>query len=97
MTDQEKDFSSAEEKSLIEFPCQFPIKIIGNKTTDFFDQIVEITRRHFPETPDTAIRTKDSDQGHYLAITVTVLAKNQEGLDAFYQDLTKHPDIKMVL
>lgn len=88
MTDQE---------SCIEFPCHFPIKIIGKKTEVFAIEIQEITYKHFPDTPQEAILYQESLKGNYLSITVTVFVHNQQSLDALYQELTKHPDIKMVL
>ncbi|KTD08235.1 YbeD family protein [Legionella jamestowniensis] len=86
-----------EKKSFIEFPCDFPLKIIGTNTADFFKEITEITRKHFPETLDEAIICQESKQGSYIAITVTVYVHNQATLDALYLELTRHPDIKMVL
>nr|WP_232220541.1 DUF493 domain-containing protein [Legionella tunisiensis] len=53
--------------------------------------------KHFPETPDKAIRHQESQHGNYLSITAVVHAKDQLTLDSLYRDLTKHPDIKMVL
>ncbi len=83
--------------SLIEFPCDFPIKIIGNNTTSFVDDILAIVNAHFPAL-DTALITKNlSKDSKYISLTVTVFAENQNMLDAFYQDVTNHPDIKMVL
>ena len=84
-------------QSLMQFPCDFPIKIIGKKTAHFLEEITEIVRKHFPNTHDTAIRTNPSQKNNYLSITATVLAHDQATLDALYQELTKHPDIKMVL
>ncbi len=83
--------------TLIEFPCHFPIKIMGKKTLAFAEDIVAITRKHFPDISDEAIRQQTSKQGNYLAFTVTVYVENQAALDAFYQELTTHPDMKMVL
>lgn len=86
-----------DQKSLMQFPCHFPIKIIGKKTDSFATEIREITSKHFPDTSEEAIVYQESQQGNYLSMTVTVYAQNQQSLDALYQDLTKHPDIKMVL
>ena len=83
--------------TLIEFPCHFPIKIMGNNTPKFLEEIREITLKHFPNIEHEKITHKPSKGNNYLAITVTVFAENQEMLDAFYQEITKHPDIKMVL
>lgn len=84
-------------ESLVPFPCHFPIKIIGKNTAKFAEEITRITRLHFPETPDTAIVHKKSQKANFLSITVTIYVSNQQTLDALYRDLTKHPDIKMVL
>jgi uncharacterized protein len=83
--------------TLIEFPCHFPIKIMGNNSPNFLEEVREITHKHFPDIEHEKITHKLSQGNNYLAITVTVYAQNQAMLDAFYEDVTKHPDIKMVL
>jgi uncharacterized protein len=83
--------------SLMEFPCDFPIKIIGKNSAVFATDVVAIARKHFPNTPDASIDSKSSEKSNYIAITVTVRALNQATLDALYLELTQHPDIKMVL
>ena len=86
-----------DDNSLIEFPCDFQIKIIGKHGESFVLEIATIARKHFPDLNDNAIRTKISAQNNFLAITLTVRAENKATLDALYQELTKHPDITMVL
>ncbi len=87
----------SDEQSLMQFPCDFPIKIIGKNSPVFLSEITAIVRKHFPTTADAAIRHSASQQSHYLAITATIRAHDQASLDALYQELTTHPDIKMVL
>lgn len=82
--------------SLIEFPCHFPVKIIGINSSAFLEEIKLIVMNHFPTFND-ALTHKLSQKSNFLAITVTVYAENQEMLDAFYRDISKHPDVKMVL
>ncbi|KTD17219.1 YbeD family protein [Legionella jordanis] len=86
-----------DKKSLIEFPCNFPVKIIGRNNDDLFKEICGIAKKHFPDTLDDAISAKESGQGNYLAITVIIYAHSQLALDALYLELTQHPDIKWVL
>lgn len=86
-----------EKQSLIEFPCDFLIKIIGNNHAAFELEIINIAKKHFPDTKDAAITTQLSQQGNYLSISITVFATDQDTLDALYRELTQHPDIKMVL
>lgn len=83
--------------TLMEFPCHFPVKIIGTNSQLFLDKVKKITIKHFPNFNTEDLTHKVSQKSNYLAITVTVFAENQAMLDALYQALTKLPDIKMVL
>ena len=83
--------------TLMEFPCDFPIKIVGKHHETFLLEIITLARRHFPNIDDSTIRTEASQKGTYTSITLTVYAEDQATLDKLYQDLTQHPDIKMVL
>ena len=83
--------------SLMEFPCRFPVKIIGTNSQNFIDEIKEVAIKHFPEFKDSDLTQKPSQQNNYLALTLTVMAQNQKTLDDLYQDLTKNPNVKMVL
>jgi putative lipoic acid-binding regulatory protein len=83
--------------TLMEFPCTFPVKIIGITSSSFLNEIKKIILKHFPDFSDADLTSKISQKNNYLAITVKVLAQNQAMLDAFYQEITRHPDIKMVL
>jgi uncharacterized protein len=87
----------ANDNSLMEFPCDFQIKIIGTHSLTFMDEIVAIARKHFPATKDESIRSQPSQQGNFLAITITLYVQDQASLDVLYMELTKHPEIKMVL
>lgn len=83
--------------SLIEFPCLFPIKIIGVHSPTFIEDIKNITIKHFPNFEEKDLVQKPSQKNNYLALTVTVFAQNKPSLDAFYEEVTQHPQIKMVL
>lgn len=85
-------------KSIIDFPCTFPIKIVGINSNNFLEEVKDIVLKHFPDfVAEEQLSHKTSKENNYLAITVTVLAKNQGELDAFYQEISSHPQIKMVL
>lgn len=83
--------------TLIEFPCNFPVKIIGTNSDAFLNDIKAIIEKHFPDFNYENLTQKPSEKNNYLAITATVPVNSQEMLDAFYRDLTKNPDVKMVL
>lgn len=85
------------DESLIEFPCDFPIKIMGDNSTEFEAEIIRIVRQHVPDLGEAAIKQRQSGKGNYLAITVTIHAKNKTQLDNLYRELTACKLAKMVL
>jgi putative lipoic acid-binding regulatory protein len=87
----------AAEASLIEYPCDFPIKIMGRTTPGFAQTIVEVVRRHAPDFEAAGVEMRTSKQSKYLSVTCTVRATSREQLDGLYRDLCDHPLVVMVL
>lgn len=83
--------------SLIEFPCDFPLKVIGHAHENFKRDIAGIIRHHFPDIQPSVIRERASRNQNYLAISITVHVHSQAELDAFYQALTQNKYVVMVL
>jgi uncharacterized protein len=84
-------------ETLLQFPCEFPIKVVGRQTSDFEAQVVAIVRRHVPDLAEGAVRSRPSNGGKYLAVTVTLRATSQEQLDAVYRALSAWDQALMVL
>lgn len=84
-------------ESLIDFPCDFPIKIMGENNSQFEAEIIRIVRQHIPDLGEGAIRQRQSTRGKFLSITVTIRAHSQSQLDALYCDLSACALAKMVL
>lgn len=82
--------------SLMTFPCHFPIKIFGVQTETFAAEIMAIAKKYYAER-DLSMRSRNSQHGNYLSLTLTVYAQEQDTLDRLYKAIHKHPDIKMVL
>ncbi|MBK8816217.1 MAG: DUF493 domain-containing protein [Methylococcaceae bacterium] len=85
------------DETLLEFPCQFPIKVMGKSNLEFDLLVIEIVRRHVPDLHEQAVTTRASKGANYLAVTVTIKATSKAQLDAIYQDLTNHPQVLMAL
>ncbi len=83
--------------SLLNFPCEFPIKIIGLFDPDFEQLVIEIVRQHCQDLKDQAIRTRTSRGGKYVSITIEITAHNRLQLDNLYIQLSQHPKVFMVL
>ena len=84
-------------ETLIEFPCDFPLKIMGATATDFAQTIVAVVLRHAPDFDPASVEMRPSKAGNYLSLTCTVRATSQAQLDALYLELTAHPMVKVVL
>lgn len=87
----------SQEESLIEFPCQFPIKAMGKNSPDFDAMVVEIVRRHTDDIIEGDVKTRLSKGGRFSSVTVTIEATSRKQLDAIYQGLTDCPDVLMAL
>ena len=84
-------------ESLLEFPSDFPLKVMGIAADDFDTLVVAIVRKHVNDLREGAIRSKQSRTGKYVSITVTIQAKSQDQLDDIYGELSRHERILMVL
>ncbi len=87
----------SEEETLLEFPCQFPVKAMGKNTADFDSIVVEIVRQHVDDIKEGAVTVRPSKGDKYLSVTVTIEASSKQQLDAIYQGLTDCPDVLMAL
>jgi uncharacterized protein len=87
----------AEPPSLIEYPCDFPIKIMGKTQAGFAQAVLAIVKAHAPDFDASTMEMKSSKAGKYLSVTCTIRATSREQLDALYQQLCDHPMVVMVL
>jgi len=85
------------EDSLLEFPCDFPVKIMGARADDFARCMVEIVMRHAPDFTAESVEMRASATGKYLSLTCTIRATSRAQLDGLYLELTGHPLVKVVL
>ncbi len=83
--------------SLIEYPSDFPIKVMGATHIDFAPTIVEVVTQLDPTFHAGKVESRPSSKGNYTGLTVTVRATSREMLDEVYRVLSSHPMVKMVL
>jgi putative lipoic acid-binding regulatory protein len=83
--------------SLIEYPSDFPIKIMGVMQDAFAQTMVEVVQKHDPEFHAEKMVMRPSSKGNYLSLTVTVRATSREQLDNLYRELSSHAMVKVVL
>jgi uncharacterized protein len=84
-------------ETLLVFPCDFPIKIMGKNEPDFADNMLSIVKKHAPDFDAMTMEKRPSSAGKYLSITCTIRAESKQQLDDLYRDLTAHAQVLMAL
>jgi uncharacterized protein len=83
--------------SLIEYPCHFPIKVMGAAVDGFMDAMVQIALQFDPSFERQTVEQRPSKGGNYLGLTLSVYVTNRNQLDEVYRTLSTHPMVKVVL
>ena len=96
MSDSSSQTPPARE-SLIQYPCDFPIKVMGERVDGFVHAITHIAKQFDPGYDASTVELRESSSGKYLGVTITVRATSREQLDELYRTLTSHPMVKVVL
>ena len=89
--------SAPRKDSLIEYPCRFPIKVMGAMADGFAEVLAELAREFDPDFDAATMELRPSKGGNYLGVTLTITATSREQLDGLYLRLTGHPMVKIVL
>lgn len=83
--------------TLLEFPCAFPLKIMGLANAALEQTVLDIVLRHAPDFDGAAMEMRASSGGRYVSLTCTINATSKPQLDALYRELSGHPLVKVVL
>lgn len=81
----------------IEFPCRYPVKVMGENRDDFAALVVAIGQRHAPEIDAEAVSQRSSRNGRWLAVTLVIEARSEEQLRALHEDLKATGRVTLVL
>ena len=101
MTDEKNinitDIELQDGETLLEFPCEFPIKAMGLACDEFEIAVIEIINRHVDNLGEGALTMRPSKNGKYTAITIKITAHSKDQLDAIYMDLTACEHVSIAL
>jgi uncharacterized protein len=86
-----------EVETLLEFPCRFPIKVMGEAHAEFFEAIEACVAQHVPDSDSVEVVHRESSAGHYVGVTITLTATSQAQLDDLYRALGACARVRMVL
>ncbi|MDH5571786.1 MAG: DUF493 domain-containing protein [Gammaproteobacteria bacterium] len=85
------------EETLFEFPCEFPIKVMGQNTEAFEIDVLTVINQHVDNLPEGAITSRPSGKGNYISITITITAHSKQQLDNIYLSLNACETVMMCL
>ena len=86
-----------ERDTLLEFPCDFPIKAMGHSDSGFEAKALAIVRGHLPDFDAANMRSAVSRKGNYISVTFDLRVTSQKQLDELYRELTACEDLLMVI
>jgi len=89
--------SEAPEAPKIEFPCAYPIKVLGYACEEFREHVLTVMTRHAPDFDSDAVVVRDSGKGRFQAVTVTITATGVPQLEAIFADLKLSKHVQLVL
>lgn len=85
------------DEQLLEFPCRFPIKVMGRASEAFQAEVTEVLARHVPEEDREDLTTLDSSAGRFVSITLVIRARSRKQLDELYRELNGLDSVLMTL
>ena len=86
-----------DDATLLEYPCDFPVKILGHTQAGFAQAVLDIVKHHAPDFDAATLELRTSKRRKYLSVTCVIRATSREQLDSLYQELCDHPMVVMVL
>ena len=87
----------ADNTNLLQFPCSYPLKVMGRNTNQFHAVVSTIIESHVAPDAGVVYRSRNSSGSKYISITATFSVQSQEQLTAIYQDLNRHELVLMAL
>jgi len=87
----------SEEETLLEFPCEFPIKVMARVHDALENDVIEIVKCHAPECDASTLQRRESAKGNYIGLTITITATSKEQLDNIYRALHAYEHVVMLL
>lgn len=81
----------------IEFPCDYPIKVLGREGETFRPAVLAVVEEHAPGFDRETISTRGSSKGRFVAMTITITATGKDQLAALHRDLMATGLVQMVL
>ncbi|ASF15407.1 DUF493 family protein YbeD [Shewanella xiamenensis] len=80
---------------LMEFPCAFPFKVVGDAHETLTDRVVAVVQKHAPG--DYSPTVKASSKGSYYSVTIRVTVTSKDHIEILYTELAGIEGVRRVL
>ncbi|GIU09255.1 hypothetical protein C9I43_11465 [Shewanella morhuae] len=80
---------------LMDFPCAFPFKVVGEAHETLTDRVVAVVQKHAPG--DYSPSTRISSKGSYHSITIRVTVTSKDHIEVLYTELAAIDGVRRVL
>lgn len=85
------------ELKLLEFPTDYPVKVVGRAGELLRAEVDAIMRRHVADLDPERISERLSSNGNYLSITYAIVARSEAQVVALAAELVAQPQVIMVI
>lgn len=93
----EKTPEQIAEEIKITFPCEYPVRIVGDAVENFREKVIAVITKHAPDFDEASIKMRDSKNGNYQSLSLIITATGKPQLQALFDDLKATGIVRMVL
>ena len=81
----------------IKFPCDYPIKVIGDASHDLVDNVLRVLLKYDASLSRAKVEERPSKQGNFCSVRVAFYATGEAQLKSMFEELKTHTWVRMVL
>lgn len=86
-----------ETASLLQFPTDYPIKVVGRPSDEFRARVHAVMLRHAPDLDPDQVTERLSENGNFLSISYMIRAESREQVIALATDLKTAEGVLMII
>jgi uncharacterized protein len=86
-----------ETASLLQFPTDYPIKVVGRPSDEFRARVHAVMLRHAPTLDPDQVTERLSENGNFLSISYMIRAESREQIVALVTDLKVAEGVLMII
>jgi putative lipoic acid-binding regulatory protein len=91
------DPNVSEEPPKITYPCDYPIKVVGDVRANLHDEVFEVVAKHDPNITPAKVSQKTSRKGNFVSISFMLVAESEAQIHALFAELKEIESVRLVL